>query len=735
MAVPTWIDLQFGARGELRPILVEHHIAYKIFDGQAFHPRLVLAIGGAEKRHFYRTLELDAHIPGNGIFLRPVQLATLLIDCELHNQSTLGICERAAPMGHQTRHTLHCAVTPNSPPQRISQFALDMYWQLLFPFASVVLLFADDLGGLEPVIELLVCWTRRARLKPLLSPPRVIVVFHWRHRSKIETFEVRLRARLTGRDPAASTSTSGISAPIRLDHEHAFESVYLVPTWKLSSEFLVQVEESFGVRESAGFAFSGEHTKTLLQTAVSQFGQSCGQQIEFHDAVRLPNPIPDHLAEGISCLIRVTNDSDLDQVTIIASALDLDAHPPSAHFFPPPLTFEKWYNTILSQVEEDTRQAGLKGQVREKFIELAMARKDGSSARAHSQILVDHCPLCGQPHGELVLLRPPTAGLRMLELGGTSQDKWEMLKFLKELRSITGLGISLREQFDLVVGSGIGLFFVQTAFLEDWALSDCKYHVKNLRNPKIIDSKKFLVSFGKRLTWKMAKTIGMNGLFVVFVLDSHRASQTIERDVGVRGFLRRQHNDVVVRYMGANCDSPPLKLAASRMIASLFYIELVFTPHFYSTPEHAQTRLLCRLPPSATLISLMTDLHARGTRVIFWGTELEPNVESLVTSSSLSRCRRGEAFVKRLDIEVWSPDSELHVAIDDDLMGKHNVSHCPYVLRELSHDQGLDCVFGRSDHCGIDTTKDVGTTITEEIDELSEELGRFASWDGSWNFF
>lgn len=161
-------------------------------------------------------------------------------------------------------------------------------------------------------------------------------------------------------------------------------------------------------------------------------------------------------------------------------------------------------------MEEDTRQAGLKGQVREKFIELAMERKDGSSARAHSrllgqfqsawrswtnnficllclsrpafnclrcdhrfcdtcviisgalllanssEILVDHCPLCGQPHGELVLLRPPTAGLRMLELGGTSQDKWEMLKFLKELRSITGLGISLREQFDLVVGSGIG---------------------------------------------------------------------------------------------------------------------------------------------------------------------------------------------------------------------------------------------------------------------------------------
>ncbi|KAJ4248079.1 hypothetical protein NW762_012849 [Fusarium torreyae] len=279
------------------------------------------------------------------------------------------------------------------------------------------------------------------------------------------------------------------------------------------------------------------------------------------------------------------------------------------------------------------------------------------------------------------------------------------------------------------------LFFAQTAFLEDWALTDCQYHVKNLCDPKIIDKKQFLVSFGKKLTWKMAKMIGMNGLFVVFVFDSHRTSHTIESYAEVRGYLRRQHSDIAVRYMGAHHDSPSLKFVASRMLASLFYIELDFAPHFYTSPERVRARLLCRLPPSAALTSIMRDLYLRGAQVIFRGTELVPHVESLVTQSSLARCHWGRPFVKHLDMEVWSLDSELHVAIDDGLIGEQSISHCPYALRELIRDQGLDCVFGRSDHRGIDMARDVGATITEEIEELSEELGRFLSWGETWDSY
>ena len=329
MPAPTWIDLRFGARGELRPILIEYRGAYEIFDDQAFHPKVVLSIGSTEKRHFHRSLDLDGQAAGSGIHLRPIQLATVLIDCELHNQRRLDLCQPAIRGGHQNRHSLHCALIPHSPPQKIAQFAFDLYWQLLFPFASTVLLFADDLGGFEPVMELLVSWAKRARLKPISSPPRILVIFHWRHRSGMETFEAQLRARLTGNNP--TTTRKGVSSPIHLDGECAFESVRLVPNWKLPSEFLIQVEESFSVRENAGFGFSAEHLRRLLETAVDQFGQCCGQQIDFCHAVRLQNPVPEQLAEGISYLMTAVNDPGFDHEAIIASALDLDAHPPGMH--------------------------------------------------------------------------------------------------------------------------------------------------------------------------------------------------------------------------------------------------------------------------------------------------------------------------------------------------------------------------------------------------------------------
>jgi hypothetical protein len=81
----------------------------------------------------------------------------------------------------------------------------------------------------------------------------------------------------------------------------------------------------------AGYGFNADHLKHLLQTAVVQFSQSSGQQIDFQQAVRLRNPPPLQLTEKLVHFISVTEDADIDHVAIIASALDLDAHPPGMH--------------------------------------------------------------------------------------------------------------------------------------------------------------------------------------------------------------------------------------------------------------------------------------------------------------------------------------------------------------------------------------------------------------------
>ncbi|KAK2471635.1 hypothetical protein H9L39_16626 [Fusarium oxysporum f. sp. albedinis] len=111
----------------------------------------------------------------------------------------------------------------------------------------------------------------------------------------------------------------------------AFESVQLIPTWKAASEVPSQTEESFAARDAAGYGFSSDHLKRLLQTAILQYSQSSGQQIDFVQAVRVCNPPPTQLTEKLIQFLSTTKDAEMDHVAVIASALDLDAHPPGMH--------------------------------------------------------------------------------------------------------------------------------------------------------------------------------------------------------------------------------------------------------------------------------------------------------------------------------------------------------------------------------------------------------------------
>lgn len=537
MASYNWIELRCGTQHESSsPVIIEHRQAYKLFDQQAFQPRLILSIGGMEKRKFYHKIGLDERFPhGAGILFRPVQLATLILDCELHNQTRLeGTLGQYPYPGEQlVLHPLQCPLTPHSPSHKFAQFALDMYWQVLFPFASTILLFLDDLGGAGPVIEILVSWARRARRKAIPAPPRVLIVCHWRNRTEIATFESRLRIRLmcavSDDDAIKGTINDEMSSPINLPGENAFESVRLIPDWNAASEFWRQTESSFAVREDVGYGFSSEHLKYLLPIAIRQFGQSVGHQIDLQQAVRSGNLPSPQLAETLVRFILKTMDADVNHVLIIASALDLDAHPPGMHckparnptnpvanpftraVFPPHLTFDKNYKAALCKVERSVNKESLSNQVRDTFVQVALDRQDGSSARAHLRLLREfqpawrqcaekefcfvclarrgsteldcghqlcdscvticrswegptnspnarlmQCPLCGQHYGKPILLRPSTSGNRVLELGGRSQSKWEMIKFLKDLESLIRLPLPLRERFDLVIGSGIG---------------------------------------------------------------------------------------------------------------------------------------------------------------------------------------------------------------------------------------------------------------------------------------
>ncbi len=175
--------------------------------------------------------------------------------------------------------------------------------------------------------------------------------------------------------------------------------------------------------------------------------------------------------------------------------------------FRPKRTFKWFYQAALSRLEERLAVAQLADQVRVRFVEMATQRRAGSSTQAHLRFLarqvswaqchtdetclvcvmqrpsatltckhrlclpcatvcsgsrsvpcaVTLCPLCQMPNDQSIEVPPPTAGSRVLALGGGT-DKLTVIQFLKDLERQIGMkNYPLVKHFDAIVGSGIGM--------------------------------------------------------------------------------------------------------------------------------------------------------------------------------------------------------------------------------------------------------------------------------------
>ncbi len=74
---------------------------------------------------------------------------------------------------------------------------------------------------------------------------------------------------------------------------------------------------------------------------------------------------------------------------------------------------------------------------------------------------VFRCLLYQKFDGKIISLRPPTAGLKILNLNCLIQSRLSLFKFLEELQSYVGLtGLSLREHFNIAIGTNIGMTII-----------------------------------------------------------------------------------------------------------------------------------------------------------------------------------------------------------------------------------------------------------------------------------
>ncbi|KAM3562083.1 hypothetical protein ARSEF4850_002931 [Beauveria asiatica] len=332
MAFENWIEIRAGKGGQ--PTLVEDRSALAALEPLRFHPRAIAAIGSQSKRVLFgeniTRAASKSHI--QGVRLSPWSKSQLLIDCEMHESATLTGVKVLPPTGSRRQRSLHALISPTHSHQALLRLSFDFYWQVILPFTPLVLLFLDDIGDDDLVIELLAGWVKKSVASPVLSPPRLIIV-HGNENDHIPDFLSQLRLRLAAvvsRRVAPRASPEADTTTPRC--ETAFESIELLPAAAVSLPLVdAYVEEAFSYREKSGFAFNAEHLKNLLETAVDLFCAGHGRQLDLYHAARLPNPSYKGLESHVAHFIHISSHLAIDREEVIASALDFNAHPPKMH--------------------------------------------------------------------------------------------------------------------------------------------------------------------------------------------------------------------------------------------------------------------------------------------------------------------------------------------------------------------------------------------------------------------
>ncbi len=192
MASPyIWLQLEYSTTGFFEAGFRENFAPYKyVVDVLFIPPMIILAIGDlAKRRHLARCLSVE-YLPSEcgAVTLRPLgrHEQVLLVDCELYlsTLTTLGEGPAASCLQHKVQDI------PGDIPSLIRQFSFKLYWQLLSPFSSTILLFLEDF---DPVLgtEILANWICSSTSTPTVRP-RLVLVHEEYSSAKARQFDDRL---------------------------------------------------------------------------------------------------------------------------------------------------------------------------------------------------------------------------------------------------------------------------------------------------------------------------------------------------------------------------------------------------------------------------------------------------------------------------------------------------------------------------------------------------------------
>jgi hypothetical protein len=303
-------------------------------------PQIVLCIGKEEKRRLVTQIVLS-HSPSRGT--RPSQAANtsscgqtgIFLDnsqvedvdpifvatCQLEG----AIPEKKQSKCHETK-SVH-----NTWPFEQPNVHDTLLTRLLFPFSNLVCLFAEDLGGLDAVLDKIEIW---CSVKPTTdlagfarhAIPRVCVITSGPLCPDSQIQDETWRARL---DSIEYRNHFSRVQTLRFDRGNQSE-------FHENFRFFLanELQTSRALKEKLRIRFNAHHLANFFSQAVLQLAANRSASFSFIAASRTYRPVPSAYPEQIRTLLcnRAKHGVGFDAVaTLIGSCLLLDAYPDACH--------------------------------------------------------------------------------------------------------------------------------------------------------------------------------------------------------------------------------------------------------------------------------------------------------------------------------------------------------------------------------------------------------------------
>ncbi|PWI65014.1 hypothetical protein PCL_08373 [Purpureocillium lilacinum] len=310
----------------------------------------------------------------------------------------------------------------------VADMADNVLHRSLLPIADVVLLFTQDLGGVEFSMRRVNAWLKKGAASCSRAQPRLVLVV-----AKEEQSHALLAIRDSMRKmDLRATCFEDISVLCMPDGAARCtrQNSGPVANWEiLRHKLFTSLELSRQTRKRSALLFSARHFADLLQYGAFCITDSPWTPFDFVKASRRHNGVSPQLAAHLLTLIRQFSSREKVKavvVPLVASSFVLDQYPPEMHEFNPRIVFEAMYKEhciqagVTANADHEIREllpADFVSLIEEHMVEqFEDFRRLGSAVAAHRAQLLrlrhaleeiaseDTCLCC--------LQRRPQTGLR-----------------------------------------------------------------------------------------------------------------------------------------------------------------------------------------------------------------------------------------------------------------------------------------------------------------------------------